>query len=80
MLGLSIRMNNDTSVIHSGFCPQLRSTFASTKALQTPSVVVAVGRVSPVALEVHPANRDRYSVDAIEITRASRNSDVRKNS
>jgi hypothetical protein len=73
-------MNNETSVNHAGFCPQLRSTFASTKALQSPSVMVVVGGVSPVALEVHPANRDRYSVDAIEITRASRNSDVRANS
>lgn len=73
-----MRINNDSSN-YAGFCPRLKRTFASTKALQTPSSVVAMGRVpSPVGLEVQPANSNRYSVEAIEITRASRNSDVRK--
>lgn len=75
-----MKMNKVSFCInHAGFCPQLKRTFESTKALQSASVVAAVGRVSPVGLEVHPANSNRYSVEAIEITRASRNSDVRTN-
>jgi len=54
-----------------GFCPQLKSAFGSTKALSSASVVVAVDKVLPVGLEVHPANNKRYSVETIEITRAS---------